>query len=222
MKKGLLLLLSICVSAMSFSQSRDDFERYIEEVGDNALLNNGTVPVVYTGLNDGHCYIYSPEFIMGDVKYAGRVYYDVLLNINAHLDQLYMKHPVTGNLSVLAKGKVEFFNIGEREYVNFNRDEMVGFYEVMIGGDLTLYKRVSKEYYQEIVDRILYRGFKNAAISYLLEYNGKLYNIKKLSDIYRLFPTKKKEIKSYLAVEEISFKSDPDRCLMTVLELVLR
>lgn len=217
MKKNIVLILIILSSISGYSQSKTDYEIFINAAQNNSLINNGTVPITYIGIKEGHCFIYTPEFFKGTICYDGKLYYDILLNINAHLDEVYLRHDQTGNISVLSKESISELTIGQRHYINFRKSNMSGFFELLSDGEICLYKRVKKIFYENISNRDLIRGF-TADINLYVEHNNVIHTVKKPKDIYRMFPEQKREIRTVMKNKGITFKGDREKYLLTVIE----
>ena len=77
-------------------------------------------------LHDGTYFLESEEYCEGTVVYNGKLYVDLVLNLNAHLDELYIKMPQYNAGSVLLKAHVESFTLNNRQFINIVNEKWPG------------------------------------------------------------------------------------------------
>lgn len=75
-----MVLFLLFTGADAFAQIVD----YQHEAGDLATLYRGKRPVMYPYRYNGTYYLETREFTRGDVWFNGKVYRDVLINLNAN------------------------------------------------------------------------------------------------------------------------------------------
>ena len=93
MKRYILLSvlpILITLSPSLFAQSAER-AAYAEAAAEKALIYRGRLAPEYNFRCNGHCYVESKEFKRGSVMYNGRLYEDVLLNIDACSNLLLVK-----------------------------------------------------------------------------------------------------------------------------------
>lgn len=203
------------------AQSKDQYDQFINEAGSNSIINTGLVPIRYQTISEGTCFIESDVFRAGAIKYNGRVYYDLLLNLNSHLDELYVRSADSGEIIVLIKSYIDQFWIENFHFKKIDNSQMSGFYKVLYEGDHSLYKKTYKELYEKIKNDQQYvvRGFKEK-ISYFLVKDGDIIKITKPKRILKLFKEYKKELKRELNESGFNPKLYPDQYLITAVNWI--
>lgn len=202
--------MTILPAAHLFSQKESDYGTYSEVAGNYMNLYRGAAPVKYKFLHLGTFYAYSENFEKGEVKYNGRVYRDVVLNLNSHMDELYVRIPFSGREVVLNKSLVEHFTMGKRKFVNLNN----GYYELLYDGKARLVKKIRKAYSEKIASSVnpvtgsrLEKSFELQE-SYILLKDGAEIKIPRKSALVALYAARRSEIKRKLREERISGQDD--------------
>lgn len=149
MKRYILLSvlpILITLSPSLFAQSAER-AAYAEAAAEKALIYRGRLAPEYNFRCNGHCYVESKEFKRGSVMYNGRLYEDVLLNIDACSNLLLVKQVMC---SATVRDYVDYAVIDGRRYVNLNyqgrcENAPEGFLEeICKGGGLGFYSKVTK------------------------------------------------------------------------------
>ena len=151
---GKVLLLGITylrvMALLLFFAGADAFAQiaeYQQEAGDLATLYRGKRPVLYPYRYNGTYYLETREFTRGDVWFNGKVYRNVLINLNANQMELEVR-PSQGHGSVSpAREQVAWFSLGSRRFMNLQywdiKGAEKGFYELAQDGQnpLFIYKK---------------------------------------------------------------------------------
>ena len=146
MKRILYILLFVFSPVLIQAQSHERAD-YAGAAGEKSLLYRGRLAPEYNFRFNGHCYAESKEFLPGSVMYNGRLYEDVLLNIDACADLLLTRYVM---VSATARDYVDYAIIDGRRYVNLNyrgrcKDAPAGFFEELCtNGDLGFYSKITK------------------------------------------------------------------------------
>lgn len=146
MKRILYILLFVFSPVLIQAQSHERAD-YAGAAGEKSLLYRGRLAPEYNFRFNGHCYAESKEFLPGSVMYNGRLYENVLLNIDAYADLLLARYVM---ITALARDYVDYTVIGGRRYVNLNyqgrcKDAPTGFCEELYtAGDLGFYSKITK------------------------------------------------------------------------------
>lgn len=145
-----LILLILSLPAVAQQRTDKDYSDYISDAQENALLFRGRRALQYDSKYNGHPFWSREEYISGTVTYNGREYYDVLMNIDAHTQELLVKKDEIASAIRLEREYVSALTIGETSYVNLilkgvDKAEE-GFYEVLKDGSQPVYRRVAKVY----------------------------------------------------------------------------
>jgi len=213
-----IIIASISISFCAVAQSETGYHNFIDRVENPSIIKTGAIPIVYKSVREGNFYIRSNEYKMGSVKYNGKVYYDLLLNINAHLDELYVRDVSNTNSLVLSKDMIDYFYIDKKFYRNFKNGQMGGFYEVIAEGDVSVYKKVQKVFYER-VGADVFRGFHESISYFMIDGDNvlKFSNPKKILNHYK---PHKRAIKRELERTGMDHRVNPDAYLLFVIEWV--
>jgi len=168
---------------------------------------------IYRTLDKSHSYYFSNSYIKGNVNYQGQDYYNLDLKYDVNNDIIVLK----GNgeydyLGInLIKEKTAYFTINNRKFINVNfnastfPEYMNGYYqETIFSKNIILYIKYHKSRGKIIdtknnSDGTLQNSFdqfteKNA---FFLKYKNAFYKISSKSDILKIFPEQKSEIRKY-------------------------
>lgn len=153
-----------------------DYGRFSAEAEELSNLYRGVAPVQYRFRYTGSCFAYSDEFERGFIIYNGRIYRNVLLNLNCHTDELVVKIEKSGILVKLNKDFVDCFSLGKRVFVNLGRVP-AGNTDVMGIASVSGYGNIEGAQEREI-DKLLPSGY------YEVIYDGELKLLKKIKKVY--------------------------------------
>jgi hypothetical protein len=229
MKKfRLFLLLYILLSPFSGALAQSTiYTDYAQEAGDALMIYRGRKAIHYAFQFNGTFYWESPQFLVGDVVYNSKRYEGLLLNIDANLQQVQVKHPVSAITVALNTSYLTSFNIGEKRFIC--RDG--GIFEILHNGPITLLRQITKKLNRDIHlrngDAIGYYdpNFKEN-VFYYFKYNSTLYClkdndlilVKREKDILNLFPDRKKEIKAFVRKVSVSPRRNFEEYCVKVLD----
>lgn len=139
-----------------FSQNKETVELYLETTGNEALILRGERPLSYRFVYSGTFYEEKEEFEKGDLWYNGLYYPNQLLNLNSHLNELYVK---SNDLSKIVKLKSELIDsakFGGYKYLNIKETEghlQPGFYKILHRTSKCSVIKSVKKYYKEKIDQ---------------------------------------------------------------------
>lgn len=148
-KCRILILFLMLIPFAAISQTPSEYAVFAESAGSKSILYRGPGPKKYNFLYNGHYFWDSRDYKPGSVCFNGRVYDNVLLNIDAYGQQLLTRADV-GSVEVnLLRDYVEWFEIGGERFLNLRRDGVItnaepGFYAVKKSGKNPIFFRVSK------------------------------------------------------------------------------
>lgn len=144
------LLLSLGVAVGLRAQEKPEYSLFMEAAGNQAVLYRGHQATSYANMRyNGHYYWETPLFRNGSVMLDGRLYTNVLLNVDSCERQLLACAAQGVPAIALNRDDVEWFEIEGNRFVNLyrqNRLEKVeeGFYMVIQEGRVPLYLIVDK------------------------------------------------------------------------------
>ena len=226
MKFKLLFSITFLFPA-ALSGQKADYNLFMNAAAELSVLYRGELPVSYGSripTDNSIYYAWSTNFEAGEVIFCGKLYQNILLNLNAHLDELYVQEPVQGMPVLVNKNFVESFSIGKHKFVNYQQEKNttlnLGYYEVLFTGNVKLYKKIRKIYYEKPGDRgRMQRGFTLFEGYYVCK-NDQWVRINKKGDVTKLFPEHKKAIDKLSKSMNFTFKEDKERFLMVTLDYI--
>lgn len=215
------ILAFLLVSCLSYGQARDDYDAYMQAAGDATLLFRGRSALPYNFPHNGTYYWYTPEFIEGTVRFNGKEYHGIELNIDAARQALICGISGSIKRSELERAQVECFTIGDRHFVNadgrWTGDAPEGYLEVLLDGPNTFLKQRVKTLvedkegtrsqdtdYSGVFKSSVWRVFVCQTDYYIKDAQGALHKVKKRKDVYRLFKDHRKQLRKYVS----SFEKD--------------
>jgi hypothetical protein len=161
----------------------------------DAVIYRGPVALKYPFLFEGSTYVFSDEFLEGNVRYNGKTYYRALLNLDAHRDELCIRLPESGVVVVLSKELVKEFSLGEKRFIKClwkDEDLKDTYCQVLYSGNVTVLKKVEKDFYlRDGISQVVYEKVK-----YYLVKDGVPYLIRKKKDLSKLYREDKKRLNS--------------------------
>lgn len=128
---------------------------YGEVSNPNTALLRGRQIYEYKGRYNGHIYWDGPEYRKGDVFFDGRLYTDVLLNINANTQDLYVRIGENSFPVIIYRDLVAWFRMDGITYVNMRyagyQDFAPGYFQLYKDGTGRMwYRQVTKVIRSEI------------------------------------------------------------------------
>ncbi len=220
----LLSILSICANA----QAGEDYKLFIDSAGGLSNLYRGTAPLAYRFIHTGTFYAYSENFEKGEVVFNDKLYTDVQLNINSHIDELYLKVEESGRFILLNKEFVQYFKIGERRFINISEkfpDEgglnlkniPNGYYEVMYENNRSKLLKRTKKIYAERINHFassvtnskVERMFLPAYTFYLAD-EKRVQTIKRYRDIISFYGVRRKAVTPFIRENNLDIRENQD------------
>ena len=119
----------------------------------SAYLYRGRLPETYMISYNGTYFWSGKSFQRGDIWYNGVVYKNVLLNIDAHLQEVHAKMDAEAKALILYRDEVAWLSIyGGSTFVNLRylgySDAPEGFFEMTRGGSNPLFRQVYKRIFK--------------------------------------------------------------------------
>lgn len=216
MRRLLLILLSLIPLV---AQAQDDYGLYMDEAGEASLIWRGRIDVGYDFLFNGTPYWESPDFRSGMIRYNGRDYFDVQINIDAYANQVLVRPQSRHQAMLLNRDEVEYFIIGDRKFVyprrTYGQAIPEGFYEVLFDGRAKLLMQVTKTLREDPegrrrseagYDGQYHYGIANIFIRevryYYVSASGEVKQLRRRGDILKCYKDRKKEIRKYVSALE--------------------
>ncbi|MBQ2133189.1 MAG: hypothetical protein II202_03780 [Bacteroidales bacterium] len=194
MRTGYIVLLIALLHQLG-AQNLWCQEDYLVKMERDAVIYRGPVALKYPFLYEGSTYVFSDEFLEGNVRYNGKTYYRALLNLDAHRDELCIRLPESGVVVVLSKELVKEFSLGEKRFIKCmweDEDLKDTYCQVLYSGNVTVLKKVEKDFYlRDGISQVVYEKVK-----YYLVKDGVPYLIRKKRDLSKLYREDKKRLNS--------------------------
>jgi len=226
MKYRLLLCLASLLPAALFGQNNVDYDIFMDAAGLHSVLFNGAFPMRhgYRTSSDGSTFFaYSTHFEEGEVLFCGKLYKNVLLNLNAHADELYAQDGLKGIPVLVNKSFIESFTMGTRRFVRYEPEPNTllkeGFYEVLYSGKLLLYKKIQKQLRDETSGGKIVRKYLLSE-NFFMQKENKWYRISKKADLKKLFPEHKKAIDNFAKTRFLNFKILKDFAFIEIVNYI--
>ncbi|MEI6595582.1 MAG: hypothetical protein WCO28_08455 [Bacteroidota bacterium] len=208
------LLKSSINNALSF---------YDKNIGEQSGKFNGSQNIGYPqGVIEKNPYFQSPNFSKGYILY-NQVYYP---NVNLLYDEaadLVVLQDSSHKIELISE-KLDGFGIKDSKFqyllrkdANSNDLLNTGFYQVLVEGNASLYKKESKKITEKIVGSELTYLIETYTYYYLLKQN-KYTEIQSKKTIFRLLKDKEKELKKYAKTQHLNYRKDKDNMLSNVAE----
>ncbi len=196
---------------------------YDQNIGEQSGKFNGSQNIGYPqGVIEKNPYFQSPNFSMGYILY-NQVYYP---NVNLIYDEaadLVVLQDSSHKIELISE-KLEGFGIGDNKFqylikkdANSNDLLKTGFYQVLVEGNTSLYKKESKKVTEKIVGSELTYLIETSTYYYLLKQNH-YTELQSKKTIFRLLKDKEKELRKYTKTQHLNYRKDKDNMLSNVVE----
>lgn len=226
-----LTLSSICVSA----QTSEELKAFENAAGNGSVLFRGKQANPYQHAANGNPYWSSTTFVPAEIVFEGRLYDDILVNIDAITGQVLVRKDGYPIAIALPVGSVSSITTESGRFERIPDGLGVipeGLYEILGDGELKVYKHVRKQLKTGVQnmngDPIGYvdPGYRSDvhnyyAISrtyYFKDSDGRFSRIRNKRDLTKKFPERRSEIRKALAASSIDF----DAYCLRVLNIVAR
>ncbi len=230
------LLIFFLLPFVFFGQEEKDYYKWFDQVigHDHLALHYGTQYIdreagrVYKG---EHAFFKSDKSLLGTIYYDGQVYYDFHMKYNLETDKLLIEVKGT-SLSVLqlVSSKIEKFTIDENKFIRVDRQiedgKINGFYELLLEKEsfqlLKKYKATRVNRIENVTgkDKLLVKFRKKNW--YVLNAKEGFQNIKSKTDISKVYPHLKKEIKTFYKEYRILQNENPDAFMKKLFDTIIQ
>jgi hypothetical protein len=227
--------LLLCAPIISFAQSSQQDttflfssviqakKMYAQTIQGQARLYNGSDYLEYRQTGEEHPYYLENDWVLSTVQYSGEYFENVPIYYDLTTDKIITEHYYSSNKMQLVSELVSSFTFHDRLFVRLITNESkgislkTGFYEVLYSGQLMLYAKHMKSYYQRIQFEELVVSFVEKNRYYIYK-NNVFYEVSSKSTALHVLSDKGQELKHYLKKNHIKFKSDPETALVAMMK----
>ena len=222
-KISLVLSFMFCTLGSSYAQQNNEdlYTFFDQTVGiENTLLFNGVenIDLQRTIDEDNKYLLPGREFVNGSLVYDKQFFAKVPMRFNLVDNDVIVNLSKGQENSVfkLIKEKIERFTLDGREFVFIgeqpNSDISKGFYQDLYeSGDFRVFKKYLKREFKMLDRSNPYYRYEFLDPEYYLLYENSYYEIDSRNDLADLFPSLKKEIRSFFKDNKQLKKTDSDK-----------
>ena len=215
MKHIFLWMLGCLFCGVVNAQEQRLFDEYLREAGDRAEMFVGKMETGYAStVFINHPYWLSDEFLVGEVRYKGMLYKNVLLRYDAFLNQLVVKTPEKQANVYIPMHAVEGFSIGGLVYAKHDDEFMAVHYD---GSHMELLEQMRVKMKENMNHENLQYEFKRNVNSYLLN-DGRMYEVTNMRSVLKLYPGLEKELKRFSRMNNLNFKENRQSSLVLLVK----
>lgn len=223
---GFLLNIS---NLYSQSNKEESFNNWFDNsVGkENLNINNGpSYRDNYVTIGDNNMYYIANKFMKGSVTSDGQTYYDLNIKYDLYRDQLIINPIGDSKYSSIAviQDKISAFSVNGKNFVKLNKEVSplpqltTGYYELnVLREGFNFYIKHFKKIESKTQDLKAYSYFTEDN-TYFIFYNNTYYASNSKSDVLKIFPTLKKQINDFYAMNREIRKSDNDQFMINLLK----
>ena len=182
------VLLALCLLPAPKSWGQD----YQQQAGELSTLYRGRIPNPYTIRYNGTFYVETRRYGRGNILYNGKLYRDVILNMDANFQELIVRPTELGSGVVLSREQVAWFTMGPSLFINMRylgyQEAPEGYLLLLRDGKQPLLRHIRKSLRTEVnqretadmdgnFDPTVVNFFARSETNYVLE-NGQLRKIR--------------------------------------------
>ncbi len=172
---------------------------------------------------EGTVYAYSDEFQEGTLEFNGKHYSGLMMNLNAHRNELQVRIGTTGESIAVKRILVGDFTIGKRNFTALYGERGIkglaeGYYQVLHRGKDMLLKQIYKSVFErtDFITRDVIKVFTTRTRYWLVK-DGKVTGIRDGNDLAGIYREHKDEVKRYLKGHK---GEEKDVSLQAIMELI--
>lgn len=213
-----LTALLLALAARGFGQGDEATEReamaaFLAEAGNQAAIYNGPRESQYLFRLDGHPYLRTEEFREGEIRFDGRLYPNVRLRLNTHLDELVILSPDRRMMTVVPPDRMEEARVDTllvRYLAPRGKDDAAlaeGYYVRLTSGACPLWKRARKSLQERAEDMQLIHYFQER-VDYYVERDGRFLPANSRRALLRALSDRRDALSQFIKREKLSFRGD--------------
>ena len=217
--------MSSTLAQQSFPETEaivnENISSYLKSVSLHAVIYSGKVEARYTVGAVNYPYLDTDEFRTGILSFDGRVYSDVLIRLNQHLEELSVMSPGKNFSVMVPKNRIDYAIIDSLLIVHHQPESAdgiympEGFYIRLYNGENQVWKR--DVYNLDMRQNHLYwENFFNKKTKIYVLKDGKYNPVKNKKTLLNIFSDKKKELNIMIKEHDIDFRANLEKAIVTV------
>jgi len=202
------------------------YNHYANVIGQGSHLYSGSAYIEPHRSIVGDPFYNNEFWEKGNIKFDSKYYAAVSMRYDIYLDEVVVECDIdisTYEIIQLVKEKVSEFEMLGHRFVNLNDSSgyenlpVVGFYDILIEGETSLFARRKKTLYVKPEGKYYYQEFKPADRFYLIT-DKSFHVVRGKNGLYNLLDDKKKELKIYEKNSLFKYKKDPEAFITAMIE----
>jgi hypothetical protein len=189
---------------------------------ENGLYNGGEYADYAGTLTLGYPYFGPNKVQPGWVVYNGMRYDSLMLWYDLIREALVLSNPDGGFKVQLLTTRIQAFSLSGHHFLQLIRDSTnglrTGFYEILVEGKLSLYKKSRKNLQEYTSSQGLERNVYSDS-SFYLERNGHFLPVNSQRAFLDVLSDKKSQVKSYMRKNKLSFRKNREAALVQIVAL---
>lgn len=209
MKTQLLAVALLLFATEAFAQQSEDYRFYSVNSGSSMLLFRGRQGMTFSSPVSGTHFLHSPEFQKGCLRYNGKLYEEVLLNLDVFNHELLIRERNGITNIQLSRDYVEWFEMEGSRYENLRalgyENAPEGFFELLFDGSSRFFRRVDKEIQRDLEGSMwksagyVYDKFVEESSFYLIPAGSRqVSKVSRKNAVLKLFGKQRKELAAHM------------------------
>ncbi|SFS56402.1 hypothetical protein SAMN04487906_0905 [Zhouia amylolytica] len=212
------LFLPLYVISLSAQNNKTTVYHWFDDVvgiENTAIYTGVQYKEVYRTYGDKHKFLFSYDFLNGDIMYEGQVFEDVMMKYDVYEHNVIVKLNGKFGESVfrLIRNHINQFSIRGHIFYNITQDEeFLGFYEILSdqNSNITLLKKYRKKAEKKLNKDNVYYEFTEEPAQYVLYYFGEYYDISNYKDLVQISKKSQPEMSQYVRKNKKLLDIDAD------------
>ena len=170
----------------------------------NIPVFRGELVQKYNYTLEGTVYAYSDEFQPGSIHFNGKQYSGLMMNLNAHRNELQVRIGTTGESIAVKRSLVGDFTIGKRNFTALYGERGIkglaeGYYQVLYKGEGLLLKKIYKNVSEQanFITGAITKVFTTKYRYYLVK-EGMVYKIKDEKSLIKHYKEHKGKTRAFI------------------------
>ena len=219
-----LFLTVFCLNAQRRTDAQvidKNSELYFKASTNYASIYSGKQEPKYIAKTINHPYLDTQEFRTGTLCFDGCVYTDIPMRLNHYIDEITVITP-NKYFSVIIPREYFEYAIIDSLYIICNRPEDVGgsvlqdgYFVRIYNGESEVWKRRRSVLNSRIVDNELEHYFEQYTNIYVYK-DGAFFPVSNKRSVFKIFASKKKELKRKFKKSEIKYNIDPEKAIVAI------